>query len=390
MNQYPRIPREEYKQRWEKAKEIMKARGAEALLVYADDHFTYGSAYARYYSDFPVAFEPILILFRQQGDPILLTGPESDGFASLTSSIQDIRVLKEFANESEDYPFSDPRPLKEIMDTTVGSGIKKLGLAGMELMTAGIYKAICKAFPDTELIEMDMELGESRGVKSENELAVIRYAYKIAEAGMKAAIEAIKPGVTEREVAAKAEYAMRMMGAEGTGIDTIIASGENTRPILAKTRLREIQENDTVIVTLAPRYEGYHAAIGRTIFVGNPDERIVKAVEAEVRAQAACEAELKAGAVGSKVEAIGRKVMDEAGYGKNFLYSGLHSVGVVEFEPPIFGPSSQSVLEDNMVISIDIPLFEADGFGARTEDGFLISGDKPERLTTLDKIIWIK
>lgn len=96
---------------------------------------------------------------------------------------------------------------------------------------------------------------------------------------------------------------------------------------------------------------------------------------------------MKAGVVGSEVEKIGRKVMEEAGYGKNFLYSGLHSVGVVEFEPPIFGPSSESVLQDNMVISIDIPLFEADGFGARTEDGFIICGDKAERLTNLERVI---
>lgn len=46
-----------------------------------------------------------------------------------------------------------------------------------------------------------------------------------------------------------------------------------------------------------------------------------------------------------------------------------------------------SVLQDNMVISIDIPLFEADGFGARTEDGFIICGDKAERLTNLERVI---
>lgn len=387
MKEYPRIPREEYEKRWQKVRSIMREKDVQALLVYADDHFTYGNAYARYYADFPVAFEPVLILFRENGDPVLLCGPESDGFAGLTGTIKDIRVLQEFANESEDYPFSDPWPLREIMEKESEKNIRRLGLAGMELMTAGIYKAISEAFPEAELVEMDMVLGESRGVKTESELEVIRYAYKIAEAGMKAAIDAVASGVTEREIAAKAEYAMRMMGSEGTGIDTIIASGENTRPILAKTRMREIQENDIVIVTLAPRYEGYHAAIGRTILVGNPDEKIVEAVKAEARAQEACASELKAGAVGSEVEKIGRKVMEEAGYGKNFLYSGLHSVGVVEFEPPIFGPSSESVLQDNMVISIDIPLFEADGFGARTEDGFIICGDKAERLTNLERVI---
>ena len=54
-----------------------------------------------------------------------------------------------------------------------------------------------------------------------------------------------------------------------------------------------------------------------------------------------------------------REVKGCTGYGKNFLYSGLHSVGVTEFEPPILGPSSKTVIQENMVISVDIPLHEA-------------------------------
>jgi len=80
--------------------------------------------------------------------------------------------------------------------------------------------------------------------------------------------------------------------------------------------------------------------------------------------------------------------MAEAGYGENFLYSGLHSVGVIEFEPPILGPSSDAVLEENMVISIDIPLFEAELFGSRTEDGYIITAGGAERLTTAEHLIF--
>ena len=88
------------------------------------------------------------------------------------------------------------------------------------------------------------------------------------------------------------------------------------------------------------------------------------------------------GQVGSRVEAMGRQVMAEAGYGENFLYSGLHSVGVIEFEPPILGPSSGTVIEKDMVISVDIPLYEAKIPGVRIEDGYLITEGGPERLTT--------
>jgi Xaa-Pro aminopeptidase len=195
-----------------------------------------------------------------------------------------------------------------------------------------------------------------------------------------AAVEAIGVGAVEREVAAAAECAMRRMGAEGTGIDTIVASGPNSRPILARSTFRTIQADDLVLLTVAPRYEGYHAAIGRPVLVGDPGEEIRRAVEVAWKAQEACFHAMRPGAEGRNVEAIGRRIVEDAGLGPYFLYSGVHSVGVIEFEPPIFGPSSTALLQPKMVISVDIPLFNAPWGGLRIEDGFLITESGAERL----------
>jgi Xaa-Pro aminopeptidase len=61
-------------------------------------------------------------------------------------------------------------------------------------------------------------------------------------------------------------------------------------------------------------------------------------------------------------------------------YSGVHSVGVIEFEPPIFGPSSAAQLKKDMIVSVDIPLFDAPWGGLRVEDGFRITESGAERL----------
>jgi Xaa-Pro aminopeptidase len=193
--------------------------------------------------------------------------------------------------------------------------------------------------------------------------------------------------VTERAVAAAIERAMREAGAEGTGIDTIVASGPNTRPILARSTFRQIDDDDMVLLTVAPRYEGYHGAIGRLVLVGDPDPRVWDALAVAVRAQEACAALLRAGIEGRVVEAEGRRIVTEAGLGEAFLYSGLHSVGVIEFEPPIFGPSSPAVLQPDMVISIDIPMFNTEWGGLRIEDGYLITEDGAERLVRTNDII---
>ena len=209
---------------------------------------------------------------------------------------------------------------------------------------------------------------------------MIRTAYKIAEAGFQAAVEAIRPGVTERAVAAEIEAAMRRAGAEGTGIDTIVASGPNTRPILARATFRPIGADDLVLLTIAPRYEGYHAAIGRVVLVGNPGAEIQRALDVAIRAQQACGDALRPGIEGRAVEAIGRKIVADGNLGQYFLYSGVHSVGVIEFEPPIFGPSSPAALKEDMVISIDIPMFNTPWGGLRIESGYLITASGAELL----------
>ena len=383
---YPVIPREEYPLRWQKVQQVLADQNLDMILAYADDRATYGAAYGRYFADLPVHFENVLVMFAKDRDPVLLVGPETDGYARLKSTIRDIRVLAEFSAEDEDYPFSTITPLKEVVNDLVGKA-KRVGLAAKVHMSAALYEAICAALPESEFVSVDKPLEENRGIKTPAEIEVIRYAYKIADIGMQAAINAVRPGVTEREVAAEAEYAMRKAGCEGYGIDPMVASGENTDHIIARTSMRVIQENDVVCITLAPRYEGYHGACARTILVGKQDEKFMAALNASIRAQQTCAANLIAGNLGADVEQMGRDVMEAAGYGKNFMYSGLHSVGVIEFEPPILGPSSKTVIQDNMVISVDIPLYEADIRGFRTESGYLIKDGKAEILTEIPYMI---
>lgn len=381
---FVRIPREEYPMRWKKVRKIMKEHNLDMILTYSDERATYGNAYARYYVDLQTHFEPALVLFLPDRDPLLLVGPETDGYARERSAVKDIVVLSEFSAEDEDYPFSVVIPLKEIIRQYIPDGPKKVGFAPKVHMGATIYEAMLNACSPAEIIEVDKLIEPMRGIKSESEIAVIRKAYEIAELGMEAAIKAVRPGITERELAAEAEYVMRKAGAECYGVDPIIASGPNVKHILARTTTRVIEENDAVVITLAPRYEGYHGAIARTVLLGNPKPEVKAAVEAMIHAQETCSKNLIPGNIGSEVEAMGRKIMAEAGYEKNFMYSGLHSVGVIEFEPPILGPSSTTVIEKDMVISIDIPLFEDEIVGGmRLEEGYLITENGPRQMSKI-------
>ena len=375
-------PASEYPERWKKVQGMMDEKGLDFLVAYADDRATFGPAHARWLANFPVHFEPVCLLIFKQGNPIMLTGPESDQYALLAGQVPDVRVLREFTHPNEDYPYSKIQSLREIIsemgqDTT---SLRKAGLGGRGLINGDLLQALQSALPKLEWADVENDLCDLRSQKSSSEIEIIRYAYKIAEAGFEGAVNIIQSGVTERDVAAEIDSTMRHAGSEGTGIDTIVASGPNTRPILARSTFRRIEESDLVLLTIAPRYEGYHAAIGRAVFVGDPGKEIRRALDVAIEAQLACSAALRPGIEGREVEAIGRKIANAANLGQYFLYSGVHSVGVIEFEPPIFGPSSPAVLKKDMIISIDIPMFNAPWGGLRVENGYLITENGAELL----------
>ncbi len=165
---------------------------------------------------------------------------------------------------------------------------------------------------------------------------------------------------------------MRRAGAEGFGIDTMVASGAaNTQPIIARSTHRIIESGDLVTVTVAPRYEGYHAALARP-FLLQRDRELERIVTVGRDAQKRCEEALSVGVRGFDAEQLARRTVAAGNTASSFPYVGIHSIGAVEFEPPIFASHSFETIKPGMALSIDIPMFHAPWGGFRLEDGFQV------------------
>jgi Xaa-Pro aminopeptidase len=362
----------------------MEERGIDLLLAYSDDRATYGQQFTRYLYDYQPHFEPALIVMHVAEQDFIATGPESIGFVEANSDCSNVVVVDAFAHPDEEYPFSKVTPLSALLQDLIGHTRSAcIGLAGRDAVPADLYGTIASVAP-RELVDATSLFTRLRARKSDAEIEVIRYAYKIAQEGMRAALAALRPGVSERDLAAEAEYVMRRMGSEGMGIDTIVGSGrDNTRTILTRTTRRKIEYGDHVLLTIAPRYEGYHGAIGRVAALGQIDPDISRAYAVAKNAQDAARAQLRPGALGKDLDAAARRVVEDAGLGRHFAYSGIHSVGVTEFEPPILTSWHDEPLEESMVFSIDIPIFFATWGGLRLEDGFVITSSGAEALQEL-------
>jgi Xaa-Pro aminopeptidase len=369
------IPDAEFGMRRAALSQALLAQDIEAWIAFGDDGAVAGPSHIRYLTDIPPHFEPVLLLRRGDGAELLITGPETFGYAAVVRrpGIENAIASMLLGHPSEEYPTSH---LVDGIDAIAAflHGTRSVGLLGWERIPFGLGQELVSTLGSggRRMVPADDLAFGLRAIKTPAEQAVIDEAYRIACAGLHAAASAIRPGVSERSVAAAAEAAMRREGAEGFGIDTMVASGlQNTQPIIARSTHRIIQRDDLVAVTVAPRYEGYHGAMARP-FLLQPAPELERIIAVAGDAQTGCLEAMRIGHLGWEAESVARAVVAEGHTGAEFPYVGVHSIGVVEFEPPIFASHSPVLIQPGMALSIDIPLYHAPWGGFRIEDGFVV------------------
>jgi Xaa-Pro dipeptidase len=378
MNQLPVIPASEFQLRKGNIQKLMQAHSIDLLFFYGDDRAVFGANHTRWLTNYAAHFEPILTVVPRSGDIHSATGAESETFYENTAKIGSIHVVNEFNMPEEEYPYTKPISFKSFLDILLqeaGTSKARIGFVGESSFPHWLVELI-KTFSFTEapMSAFEIDYRYLRASKSEAEIAVLRYGFEIAEAGLNSGIKALEIGVSEREVAAEIEYTMRKMGSEGSGIDTIVGFGKkNTYPILTRTTMNTLKVGDLALLTVAPRYEGYHGVIARPVSMGPAPKEIRFAIDAAIEASSASEAQLKVGAVGADISGAGLDVLRKAGLIDLCVYSGIHSIGTSEFEPPILTSVSDFVVPNNSFLSIDVPLFMASWGGFRVETGFQVS-----------------
>jgi Xaa-Pro aminopeptidase len=337
--------------------------------------------------DYAPHFESVCLVVPAAGVPQAATGAEAESFYRNTARAGEVHAVADFCNPDEEYPYATPISFAEFIkrvESELGRKIARVGVIEeiwIPEWLLRIWRGVAGAGSGA-LISFDKRWYGLKAIKSPAEIDVMKYAYQLAEAGLEAGVGAIASGVSEREVAAEIEYVMRKRGSEGAGIDTIVGSGVgNTQPILTRATPRKIVAGELVLLTIAPRYEGYHAAIGRPFMVeGQASAQMKHASEVAIEAGQAIVSKLRAGAVAKDVVAAGLDVFRREGLIEHCVYSGNHTIGTAEFEPPILTSDSDLVLQENMIFSVDVPVFFTEWGGLRYEDGYLITASGPERL----------
>ncbi len=232
---------------------------------------------------------------------------------------------------------ADDETMSSLLTRTLAAegGVKKLGFE-KDWTPYATYERFQKALGDSvELVPVDDMIELVRARKDAAELDTIRRAADIANRAFDLLLKDIRIGMTERQVAEVLERHMVALGAEGPSFDTIVACGPGGAQPHWVPSDRDVRAGEPLLVDFGCRVDGYCSDITRTVVVGEPDAKLTEIYAIVRRAQDAALAAVEAGATrGRDIDAAARKVIDEAGYGKEFMHSLGHGVGLAVHELP--------------------------------------------------------
>ncbi|MDY2879332.1 MAG: aminopeptidase P family protein [Candidatus Borkfalkiaceae bacterium] len=225
-------------------------------------------------------------------------------------------------------------------------------------------------------VDVSEEIRRETAVKTEEELACLRKACRIAERSWKEVLPEIRVGMTERELANKLEFNFKKYGASGTSFDTIVAFGKNAAVPHHETGDAKLKENECVLMDFGCLYKGYCSDMTRTMFFGEPDEKFLHAYLAVLTAHRKAAEGIRAGMTGKEADQLARDVLESLGYGRYFTHSLGHGIGVNIHEYPLLSPKSGWTLENDMVFSNEPGVYLNGKFGIRIEDSCCLSDGK--------------
>jgi Xaa-Pro dipeptidase len=293
------------------------------------------------------------------GRMALLTRSADLRQAQHTSTIEDVRIWKDAAGAD---PARDLRGLA----ADLGLGGKRLGVEYESYgLVASNGKRLDAAFAGFAALEDASHLvTRLRAVKSPEELEYVRKAGALADRADAAALALIRAGADEGEILAAQHAVIFRAGGDYPGNEFIIGSGRDALLCRYKAGRRILDPRDQITLEFAGVYRHYHAAIMRTVVVGDPKPAHLEYHRAAREALLACEAAMRPGGTASEVFAAHARILDEHGLSGHRLNACGYSLGA-KFTPswmdwPMFYEGNPWVIEPGMVLFAHMILMDSE------------------------------
>lgn len=221
-----------------------------------------------------------------------------------------------------------------------------------------------------------------RARKDAGEVAAIRAAATLATAALREALQQVRPGQSELEVAGMLEAALRRGGSEAHPFPVIVASGPRTALPHAQSGRRVLTRGDWLMIDFGAVVDGYCADITRTVVVGARATEAQRALYELVRnAQQRARTGISAGLTGREADALGRDPIAARGFGDAFGHSLGHGLGLEVHEAPRVSSTNTEPLPLDAVVTLEPGVYLAGRGGVRIEDDVHLAADGPVLLS---------
>ncbi len=329
--------------RVDRLREDMLVANADAALITATENVTY-------YSGFTGNSSQLLIT---QDDMLFFT---------------DFRYTEQAQAETEFDVIetkADSR-VKSIFEYIRKLGARRVGV-DLSSVSYSAFKAYLKHTAEENLIDLSDAISIRRAIKDESELMLIAKGAAHNDKLFAHMCGFIKPGMTEFDIKAEIMYYMHKNGADAA-FEPIVASGEHSSLPHATPTDRKVLPGDFVTMDYGCRFDGYCSDFTRTVVISHMDKEQQKVYDIVKCAGDMALNALAAGMPAKAVDAIAREYIAAMGYGDYFGHGLGHSLGLLIHEMPRLNESSDAVLEENMVVTVEPGIYLPGRWGVRIED----------------------
>ena len=259
---------------------------------------------------------------------------------------------------------------------------KKLGLKKVTFDPQKETYAKGKAFADAGFTAAPSLIDGLRVTKLPQELLTMKKAAQIALAAFTHIQKFLKPGMTEKQVALEMEMFMRSKGASGLSFDSIVAFGDGgSNPHYATGEVK-LKKNMPVLLDYGCVYQGYCSDMTRTFWYGDkPSDEFKKVFKVVKGAYDAVIKTAKPGMIGADIDAIARKYIEDAGYGKYFTHGLGHGIGMNIHEDAYVNQNNTTKkIMLNYCFSVEPGIYLTGNFGVRYEDCYYMTQNGPVQI----------
>lgn len=315
---------------------------------------------------------------------LLLVGPEKAGFVMPVLNAADAR-------QHTDLPFWDwadatgPQAALDAALQAIAPGPRRVALD--ETMRTDHGLLVLDSLPNVARGFASDTVGALRMIKDADELAALAENARIADLAQTALRAAIRPGITETELADVARAAFAAHGAV-CGF-SIVGAGANSAFPHHHTGNTVLRPGDVLVVDIGGRKGGYYSDITRMAAVGHLPEgyaEVHAVVDAAV--QAAFDV-IRPGIPAHAVDDAARGVIVAAGYGAYFTHRTGHGLGSEIHEPPYMTATNTQVLEEGMVFTVEPGIYLPGRFGIRLEEVAVVTATGARILSGLSRDVHV-